>query len=233
MTFRTRAEKRMRKFLIEQLKARVQHGARIAEGKKSAEDLVKNDLGPQVFVFRNLFSGQVLYSPVPAYHNDQINEQFVNPNWQNRKPSRRQDLWKIMCVVNFDNYDYATAAYKGLVDLRRVRDTYQRKEANSMRKKSEDGHIWHSGQYRPTYTQEAVADLTHVIDEFELEGTTIFWANEWHKGDEKYWRHDLVEHQKLPVHNPKHQSVLLDVMRKKAIEAFREKTTETVEPEAA
>lgn len=120
MTFRTRAEKRMRKFLIEQLKARVQHGARIAEGKKSAEDLVKNDLGPQVFVFRNLFSGQVLYSPVPAYHNDQINQQFVNPNWQNRKPSRRQDLWKIMCVVNFDNYDYATAAYKGLVDLRRV-----------------------------------------------------------------------------------------------------------------
>ena len=33
----------------------------------------------------------------------------------------------------------------------------------------------------PTYTQEAVADLTHVIDEFELEGTKIFWANEWHR----------------------------------------------------
>ena len=34
MAMRTRAEKRMRKFLIEQLKTRQQNGARIAQGKK-------------------------------------------------------------------------------------------------------------------------------------------------------------------------------------------------------
>ncbi|KAG8204505.1 MHR1, partial [Candida africana] len=231
MAMRTRAEKRMRKFLIEQLKTRQQNGARIAQGKKSEHELIKNNLGPQVFVFRNLFSGQVLYSQVPAYHENQINQQFLSPNWQNRKPSRRQDLWKIMCVVNFNNYEYAIAAYKGLVDLRKTRDVVQKKEANEMRKKNDDGNIWYSGQFRPTYTQEAVADLTHVIDEFELEGTKIFWANEWHRGDDKHWRADLVEHDKLPVYDPRHQTVLLDIMRKKAIEAFRENNTseETIE----
>ena len=91
-----------------------------------------------------------------------------------------------MCVVNFNNYEYAIAAYKGLVDLRKTRDVVQKKEANEMRKKNDDGNIWYSGQFRPTYTQEAVADLTHVIDEFELEGTKIFWANEWHRGDDKH-----------------------------------------------
>ena len=36
----------------------------------------------------------------------------------------------------------------------------------------------------------------------------------------KHWRVDLVEHDKLPVFNLKHQTVLLDVMRSKAVEAF-------------
>ncbi|EMG47789.1 MHR1 Mitochondrialous recombination protein 1 [Candida maltosa Xu316] len=233
MGFRTRAEKRMRKFLIEQIKARKQHGARIAEERKTKQDLINLNLAPQVFVFKNLFSGQVLYSQVPAYHENQIKQQFVRPNWENRKPSRRQDLWKIMCVVNFDNYDYALAAYRGLIDLRKARDIYQKKEANSMRKKNEDGNIWYSGQFRPTYTQEAVADLSHIIEEFELEGTRIFWANEWHRGDDKHWRLDLVDHDKLPVYTPKKQSVLLDVMRQKAIEAFREKEGEAPKVEEA
>ena len=48
MAMRTRAEKRMRKFLIEQLKTRQQNGARIAQGKKSEHELIKNNLGPQV-----------------------------------------------------------------------------------------------------------------------------------------------------------------------------------------
>ncbi|KAI5953454.1 MHR1 [Candida jiufengensis] len=220
MPMRLRAEKKMRKFLLEQLKERKQHGARIAQGSKTEQDLINLNLGPQVFVFKNLFSGQILYSQVPAYHQDQIDEQFINPNWENRKPSRRQDLWKIMCVANFNNYEYATAAYKGLLDLRKVRDIKQKKNANELRKKNNDGNIWFSGQYRPTYSQEAVADLAHVIDQFELENTQLFWENEWRRGDDKYWRVDLVEHETLPVYSPKHQTVLLDVMRAKAVEAF-------------
>ncbi|KAI5960419.1 MHR1 [Candida pseudojiufengensis] len=220
MPMRLRAEKRMRKLLIEQLKERKQDGARIAQGFKTEKDLINLNLGPQVFIFKNLFSGQILYSQVPAYHQEQIDQQFINPNWENRKPSRRQDLWKIMCVANFDNYEYATAAYKGLLDLRRVRDIKQKKSANELRRKNGDGNIWFSGQYRPTYSQEAVADLAHVIDQFDLENTRLLWENEWRRGDDKYWRTDLVEHETLPTYSPKHQTVLLDVIRAKAVEAF-------------
>ncbi|RCK55946.1 Mitochondrial ous recombination protein 1 [Candida viswanathii] len=223
MTFRTPSEKRMRKFLIDHLKTRIQHGARVAQINRTPRAMIDHKLGPQVFVFRNLFSGQVLYSQFPAYHKKTILEQFVSPNWQNRLPSRRQDLWKIMCVMNFHNYNYATAAYRGLIDLKQTRDTVQKKVANKMRKKSEEGTIWYSGQYRPTYTQEAVADMTHVIDVFNLEGTTIYWANESLRGDDKYWRNDLVEHDKLPVHSPKQQSVLLDVMRQDSVKDFRKR----------
>ncbi|EGW35362.1 uncharacterized protein SPAPADRAFT_58587, partial [Spathaspora passalidarum NRRL Y-27907] len=162
MVMRTRAEKNMRKHLVAQLKARKILGARVAQGDKSAEELDKLGFAPQIFLFKNLFSGQVLYSKVPAYHQDQIDEQFVAPNWQNRKPSRRNDLWKIMCIANFANFEYSNAAYEGLVQLRKVRDVEQKKEAQAMRKKNDDGNIWYSGQYRPTYSQEAVADLSHV-----------------------------------------------------------------------
>ncbi|KAI3406406.1 MHR1 [Candida oxycetoniae] len=217
---RLRSEKKMRRFLVEQLKARKQDGARIAQGNKLKSESYLQELGlaPQLFIFKNLFSGQILYSQVPAYHQDQIDAQFYNPNWQDRKPSRRQDLWKIMCVANFNNYEYSKAAYQALLDLKSLRK--KRKEANNMRKKNDDGNIWYSGQYRPTYSQEAVADLAHVIDEFELDGTKLFWENEWRKGDEKFWNLAYVEHDKLPVYPPQHQSVLLDVMRAKAMEEF-------------
>ncbi|CAK9438438.1 mitochondrial 54S ribosomal protein mL67 [Lodderomyces beijingensis] len=216
---RLKSERRMRKFLVEQLKARKQHGARIAQGGKvkTESELQSLNLAPQVFIFKNLFSGQILYSQVPAYHQDQLDHQFWNPNWQNRKPSRRQDLWKIMCIANFNNYEYSEAAYKGLLLLRQLRSS---KEANEMRRKNDDGNIWYSGQFRPTYSQEAVADLSHVIDEFELEGTKLYWENEWRKGDEKHWNLDLVEHDKLPVHGPQQQTIMLDVMRARAVEEF-------------
>lgn len=220
MAYKTTAEKRARKLLVEHLKTRKVNGARIAQGEKTAEDLKRLNLAPQVFLFKNLFSGQVLYSQVPAYHQDQIDEQFVRPNWQNRKPSRRNDLWRIMCVAEFSNYEYAVAAYKGLVQLRHARDVELKKDAQALRKKNDDGNIWFSGQYRPTFSQEAVADLSHVIDEFELVETKIYWENIWRKGDDKYWNDACVEHETLPAHNPKHETILLDELRQKAVEAF-------------
>lgn len=217
---RLRSEKKMRKHLIEQLKARKVLGARIAQGFKLALDLQQLNLGPQVFMFKNLFSGQVLYSQVPGYHQDQIDAQFVRPNWENRKPARRNDLWRVMCVVNFANYDYAVAAYEGLVQLREARDVHLQKDAKEMRRKNDDGNTWYYGQYRPAYTQEAVADLAHVIDEFELENTTAFWENLWRKGEDEHWRLDLVLHENLPAFNPRFQTVMLDEMREMAVEAF-------------
>mmetsp|Transcript_8069 Transcript_8069/g.10144 ORF Transcript_8069/g.10144 Transcript_8069/m.10144 type:complete len:245 (-) Transcript_8069:134-868(-) len=217
---RMRAEKRMRKHLLDHLKTRKILGARIAKGEKTEQDLIALNMAPQVYMFKNLFSGQVLYSQVPAFHQDQIDEQFTRPNWENRKPSRRNDLWRIMCVANFENYEYAIAAYKGLVQLRQVRDVVQKKEAKAMRKKNDEGNVWFSGQYRPTYSQEAVADLAHVIDEFELEGTTLMWESLWRKGEDSHWRSDLVEHDSLPPFNPRDQTILLDELRARAVEEF-------------
>lgn len=217
---RLRAEKRMRKLLVEQLKARKINGARLAEGYKSESDLCRLKLAPQVFLFKNMFSGQVMYSQVPAFHQDQLDTQFVNPNWENRKPLRRNDHWRIMAVASFASYQYAVAAYNGLVHLRRARDTAQSKIAKEMRHKNEDGNIWYSGQYRPTYSQEAVADLAHVVDEFELENTQIDWESLWRKGDDQHWRSDLVKHDELPAHSPRHQSIMLDELREKAILEF-------------
>lgn len=210
----------MRKHLIEQMKARKVLGSRLSQGYKTQEELARLNLAPQVYMFKNLFSGQVLYSQVPGYHQDQIDAQFLRPNWENRKPSRRTDLWKIMCVVNFANYDYAVAAYDGLLHLREARDIHLKTEAKAMRKKNDEGNTWYSGQYRPTHAQEAIADLAHVIDEFELENTTAFWESLWRKGEDEHWRNDLVMHESLPVFNPKYQSVLLEEMKDMALAEF-------------
>lgn len=230
---RLRSEKKMRKHLLEQLKARKVLGSRLAQGHKSAAELQQLNLAPQLFMFKNIFSGQVLYLQVPGFHQEQIDTQFTRPNWENRKPSRRSDLWRVMCVVNFASHEYAVAAYDGMVALRQARDVDLKKEAQSMRRLNDDGHTWYSGQYRPAYLQEAVADLAHVIDEFGLENTTAFWESLWRKGEDKHWPLDLVEHDTLPAHNPKYQSVLLDEMRRMALDAFPHDAPAPLEEEAA
>lgn len=236
MTMKLRAEKRMRKLLLEQIKARQIEGARVAEGKKSPAELHRLGMAPQVFMWKNIFLGQVLYTQVPAFHQKQINQQFIQPNWQNRRPLRRNDLWRVMAVATFDNYDYAVAAYQGLVDLRRARDTVLKKQAQEMRRKDDEGNTWYLGQYRPTYTQEAVADLNHVIDEFGLENTEVAWELLWRKGDDLLWDAELVRHSELPAFSPKDQTVMLDELRLKALEAFakeRELEEEHADPVAA
>lgn len=222
------AEKRMRKHLIEQMKARRVLGARLAQGPKTAAELAQLNLAPQLFVYKNLFLGQVLYSQVPGFHKEQIEQQFAKPNWENRRPARRNDLWRVMAVVNFANYDYAVAAYEGLLQLRAARDVHQQKANKAMRRLNEDGNTWYLGQYRPAHSQEAVADLAHVIDEFELDNTTAFWESLWRKGADEHWRTDLVQHETLPPFGAKHQTVMLDEMRRLALAAFAQP-----EPEAA
>ena len=229
MAMKLRAEKKMRKHLLEQLKLRKVLGARIAQGTKTAEDLQKLQLAPQVFLYKNMFSGQVLYSQTPGFHQDQIDEQFVRPNWENRKPNRRNDMWRVMCVATFSNYEYAVAAYEGLVHLRKLRSTMPRAEGKAQRKLNDDGNIWYSGQYRPTYSQEAVADLAHVIDEFELENTSAMWESLWRKGDDEHWRTDLVEHDVLPTTNPRFQTVMLNELRQRAVDAFARQRAELAE----
>lgn len=213
----------MRKHLLEHLKTRKVFGARIAAGDapKTIAQLQELGMGPQVYVFKNLFSGQILYSQVPAWHQDLIDQQFVRPNWENRKPSRRNDLWRIMCVADFDNYEYAEAAYNGLLQLKKLRDTDLRQQSKESRHKNEDMNDWYSGQYRPHHAQEAVADLAHVVDAFELENTTLLWENVWRKGDDEHWRVDLVDHDTLPPFNPRDQTVMLDELRLIAVEEFR------------
>lgn len=225
------AEKRMRKHLIEEIKKRKVFGARIAETRKTAEDLQQLNLAPQVYLYKNMMTGQVLYSQVPGYHQNQIDEQFARPNWENRKPSRRNDLWRIMAVATFDSYDKAIGAFNGLLQLRSARDIELRAEAKAMRRKNNDGNIWFNGNYRPTYSQEAVADLSHVIDEFNLVDTKVYWENIWRKGEEKHWRTDLVEHEEIPAFNPKHSTVMLDELRIKALEEFEKLRESVVEEE--
>lgn len=65
-----------------------------------------------------------------------------------------------------------------------------------------------------------MADLSHVIDEFELEGTSVMWESLWRKGEDTHWRSDLVEHDTLPPFNPRDQTILLDELRAKAVEEF-------------
>lgn len=118
---------------------------------------------PQVYIFRNLEYGQVLYSQFPNFSQTQVDKLFVRPNWSNRKPSLRRDIWKCMCVVNLQNYKQSVHLYQNLCRLRYLRDVAQRKESDKLRKKDSNGHVWYSGQYRPTYCQEAVADLRESL----------------------------------------------------------------------
>lgn len=91
---------------------------------------------PQVYIFRNLEYGQVLYSQFPNFSQTQVDKLFVRPNWSNRKPSLRRDIWKCMCVVNLQNYKQSVHLYQNLCRLRYLRDVAQRKESDKLRKRT-------------------------------------------------------------------------------------------------
>ncbi|KAH3682580.1 hypothetical protein WICPIJ_006455 [Wickerhamomyces pijperi] len=197
---------------------------------RNAKWLDTNKFGPQVFIFRNLESGQVLYSQLPSYSDYQIKQQFQRPNWQNRKPSTRRDIWKIMAVVDCKDYESAVVTYQSLVRLRAMRDLTLKNVANQFRPKNSDGNIWYSAQYRPVYTQEAVSDLSNVVDTLQTQ-VKIHWEDEWRKGDLSNWNMSLVQHENLDraaLHTPKE---LFEQLRQQARAEFQKlrDTTATAE----
>lgn len=160
---------------------------------RTAQWLQKAGYAPQVFVFRNLESGQVVYSQLPTFTQQQINKVFARPNWENKKPSTRRDIWRCMAVVDLPSYEESVKVYQNLCRLRYLRDVALQKQAQEMRKKNEFGHIWYSAQYRPTYTQEAVADLREALSKSAGNGT-VHWEDPWRMGDvNKYWSPVLPE----------------------------------------
>lgn len=191
----------------------------LAKRFHNANWLKNKGFAPQVFLFRNLESGQVLYSQLPYYSDYQIKQQFQRPNWQNRLPSVRRDIWRIMSVASFESHEAAVEAFKGLVELKHMREKSLRKQAGSLRKLNQDGNIWFSAQYRPTYTQEAVSDLSTIIDEMQL-SSKIYWENLWRKGDDKYWNTKLVKHSQLEKFNPRDESIILKQLNQKVMADF-------------
>ncbi|SCU87896.1 LADA_0E06876g1_1 [Lachancea dasiensis] len=155
---------------------------------RTAQWLAKAGFAPQVFLFRNLESGQVIYSQFPVFAQHQIDALFKRPNWENKKPSTRRDIWRCMAVVDLPSYEQGVRIYQNLCRLRYLRDVGDLKKADSLRKKNEDGHVWYSAQFRPTYTQEAVADLREALTKAEVSQGEIHWENEWRMGDvEQHW----------------------------------------------
>ncbi|AAS50299.1 AAL067Wp [Eremothecium gossypii ATCC 10895] len=178
---------------------------------------------PQVFVFRNLESGQVIYSQLPTFTERQINKNFYRPNWENRKPSTRPDIWKCMAVVDLASHEESVRLYQNLCRLRYLREVPQRKAAEQLRKRNEFGHIWYSAQYRPTYTQEAVADLRECLLRARG-GATVHWEDPWRMGDRaKHWAAlPAVQHQFLPrmANVAREESAILKQLGERAKRAF-------------
>ncbi|VVT47087.1 mitochondrial 54S ribosomal protein mL67 [Magnusiomyces paraingens] len=163
--------------------------------------LRRHGFGPDVFLFRNLESGQVMYTQLPFPQAYNIKTQFQNPNWQNRLPDIRRDIWRPMAMAQLPSYPLAVELYESLVTLRHYRDKLFKKEANGWRKRNDDGNIWYSGQYRPTYSQEAVADLASVLNAFDVE-TKVLWDGVWRKGQDEFWKTSIT-HEELPAFNPR------------------------------
>lgn len=186
---------------------------------RPASWLAKNDFGPQVFLFRNLESGQVVYSQLPEFTDYQVKKQFQRPNWQNRRPTLRRDIWRLMAVANLPTYESSVKLYEQLVRLRSMRDLNLKDVAMKYRPRNSDGNIWYSAQYRPIYTQEAVSDLSTSI-EYVNQNATIYWEDEWRKGDAAHWNQDLVHHQILDRISLQTPKSLLEELRVKAREEF-------------
>ncbi|GMG28258.1 unnamed protein product [Ambrosiozyma monospora] len=184
--------------------------------------LKSNGFAPQIFLFKNLESGQVVYSQTPHITQYQIKQQFFRPNWENRLPSPRRDLWRPMAVLQLESYEKATQAYHALVELRYMRQVSKRKEAEALRKRNEYSQIWYSGQFRPTWSQEATSDLSLIMDELKLENVKIYWDSIWRKGDDKFWNLNKVKHLEIDnVVGTRERFVVLDEIRKLGLDDFK------------
>ena len=191
--------------------------------------LKTNEFAPQVFLFRNIETGQVVYSQTPHVTKYQIKQQFFRPNKENKKPHPRHDIWRPLAVAQFNDYQKAVQAYHGLVELRYMRQVSRKDESQSLRKLNDYNRIWCSGQYRPTYTMESTADLSAVIDELNLsENCKIYWDGLWWRGDAKHWN-EKIEHIDLERFGRREKFVILDEIREKGLLDFEKNSQPEIE----
>lgn len=185
-------------------------------GLRSPRWLRAFQYGPMVSAFRNLETGQVVFTQTLHPQQYYLDRQFKFPNWQNRKPTLRKDIWRPLAVAEVPSHEDAVSLYKNLVELRNMRDRSERKKAKDWRRKSKEGNIWYWNQFRPTYTHEAVADLSSALYAMRCK-STIYWDAEYRKGSESVWEDIEVSHDVLPRHNPREQFVVLNEIRKQSL----------------
>lgn len=180
---------------------------------KSIKWLTKRQYPPYIYLFRHLERGQVLYSQTPFPTKQDIENLWPCPNQNNKKPiyGTRRDLWKLMCLVKLPKPEWSLQLYRDLVHLRHLRDI---KGLNTYRELNSFKQVWYSGQFRPVYGQEAIADLRECLLKGPVGNSnttehnnsnsnlvTIYWEDLWRMGDkEKYWTDILpqVEHKQIP-----------------------------------
>lgn len=194
---------------------------------RTAKWLIQHNCGPNVFAFRNLESGQVVFSQSIHPKEEDIERQFQYANWQNKKPKTRKDVWRPMAVAQLPDHKTAVRFYVNLIALRQMRDRDDKTTANQWRKKSDDGNIWFYSQFRPTYTQEAVADLASASEAEDGAPVVIHWENEWRRGADSHWEGLNVTHRYIPRHNPREQHVVLKKLADSTFEKFAAKHANT------
>lgn len=176
-----------------------------------------------LFIYRNLEKGQTLYSQTTKLTQRLIYDQFSRPNWSNKRPSLRKDLWKIMCLVKTPNSEINDQVYNNLIWLKdyrnklikstKLQDKELKNEILSHRYRNEWGRLWYSGQYRPIYCMETIADLieslvkvsnTHEdVSMVKKDKFKIYWEDYWRMGNKSNWTEleQNVEHYVLPKAN--------------------------------
>lgn len=170
---------------------------------RTAKWLEKAGYSPWVYVYRNLALGQVMYSQLPEYGQRNLKTQFQRACWENRFPEMRKDVWRIMCVVQMPTHSEGVQVYQNLCRLRYMRDVLYRDEAKRHRKLNEQGQVWYSGQFRPTYAQEAVADVRESLLKSNTKGpVTLVWEDPWRMGERSHWTSlpFAVTHQTIKRH---------------------------------
>ncbi|CCF58290.1 hypothetical protein KAFR_0E01360 [Kazachstania africana CBS 2517] len=176
---------------------------------RTAKWLKTHNFAPQVYIYRNLELGSTVYTQVPTISQYNIGKCFPRTSWNNPLPSKRRDLWKLMCLVNCNDYDRVVKLYQNLVRLRYLRDVMSKR-----------GNVWYSGLYRPIYAQETVADLRESIlnlEECALKDTddemSIYWGDNWRMGEKETWWDCLpqVKHNFIPknCNNSREESNLI------------------------
>ncbi|KAL3231175.1 Large ribosomal subunit protein mL67 [Nakaseomyces bracarensis] len=155
---------------------------------RTAAWLEKAGYSPWVYLYRNLALGQVMYSQLPEYGMRNLKTQFKRPNWENKFPEMRRDVWRIMCVVQMPTHTDSVQVYQNLCRLRYMRDVLYKDEARKHRKLNDEGQVWFSGQFRPTYIQEAVADVRESLLHSGTAGPVkLVWEDLWRMGDKSHW----------------------------------------------